>query len=82
MRAGLFVDTTIVFGNRIITMGGETAHGVASNLVYAYDPSTNTWAAMTKLPAARFSGVAAEIDGFIYFTTGSSTTTTWKGTVS
>jgi hypothetical protein len=37
---------------------------------------------MTKLPAKRFSGVAAEIGGSIYFTTGSSTTTTWKGTVS
>jgi N-acetylneuraminic acid mutarotase len=75
-------SATFVFGDRIVTMGGETAHGVATNLVYAYDPATDKWAAMTKLPAARFSGVGAAIDGFIYFTTGSSTTTTWKGTVS
>jgi N-acetylneuraminic acid mutarotase len=74
-------SATIVFGNRIVTMGGETAHGVATDLVYAYDPASNTWAAMTKLPAPRFSGVAAAIDGSLYFTTGSSMTTTWKGVV-
>ena len=50
-------SATFVFGDRIITMGGETAHNVATNLVYAYDPATDKWAAMTKLPAARFSGV-------------------------
>ena len=75
-------SATITFGNRIIVMGGETAHTTPTDLVYAYDPATNTWAAMTKLPGKRFSGVAAEINGEIYFTTGSTQTTTWKGTVS
>ena len=66
----------------LVVAGGETAHGVATDLVYVYDPATNAWAAMSKLPAKRFSGVGAEIGGNIYFTTGSSTTTTWKGVVS
>jgi N-acetylneuraminic acid mutarotase len=75
-------SATIAYGNRIITMGGETAHNVPTDLVYAYDPATNTWAAMTKLPAKRFSGVAAELEGELFFTTGGSQTTSWKGTVS
>ena len=75
-------SATIVYGDRIITMGGETAHNVPTDLVYAYDPATNTWAAMTHLPAKRFSGVAAVLGTDVYFTTGSSTTTTWKGVVS
>ena len=75
-------SSTFVYGNRIVVAGGETAHGAATDLVYAYDPVSNTWAAMTKLPAKRFSGVAAELNGYIYFTTGSSMTTTWRGVVS
>jgi len=75
-------SSTFVFGDRIIVAGGETAHTKATDLVYAFDPVKNEWAAMTKLPAARFSGVGAEIAGEIYYTTGSSQTTTWKGVVS
>ena len=75
-------SSTFTFGDRIIVAGGETGHTKATDLVYAYDPAANTWAAMTKLPAARFSGVAAEIGGEIFFTTGSNQTTTWKGVVS
>jgi N-acetylneuraminic acid mutarotase len=75
-------SATFVFGDRLITAGGETAHNVPTDLVYAYDPSTNTWAAMTKLPAKRFSGVGAVLGNDIFFTTGSSQTTTWKGVVS
>lgn len=75
-------SATVVYGNRIITMGGETAHNVPTDLVYAYDPDTNTWAAMTKLPAKRFSGVAAVLGNDLFFTTGSAMTTSWKGVVS
>jgi len=75
-------SATVVVGNRILTLGGETAHEQPTDLVYAFDTTTNTWAAMTKLPATRFSGVAGIIDGNIYFTTGSSQTTTWKGVIS
>jgi N-acetylneuraminic acid mutarotase len=75
-------SSTFIFGDRIIVAGGETAHTKPTDLVYAYDPAKNEWAAMSKLPAPRFSGVAGEIGGEIYYTTGSSQTTTWKGVVS
>jgi N-acetylneuraminic acid mutarotase len=75
-------SATFAVGDRIVMAGGETAHTVPTDLVYAFDPSKNEWASMTKLPAKRFSGVAAEIDGDIWFTTGSTQTTTWKGVIS
>jgi N-acetylneuraminic acid mutarotase len=64
---------------RIIVAGGEVGHGDWIDDVYAYDPTTNAWAELTSLPGPRFSGVAGVIDGAIYFTTGSSQTTTWRG---
>jgi N-acetylneuraminic acid mutarotase len=75
-------SAAFVLGNRIIVAGGETAHGAATSRVTAFDPNTNTWTSLTNLPAARFSGVAAAIGNDIYFTTGSSQTTTWKGVLS
>jgi len=77
-----FASSVVVYENRIITLGGETAFNDDTDLVYAYDPETNSWAAMTRLPGTRFSGVAGVLDGNIYFTTGSSLTTTWEGVVS
>jgi N-acetylneuraminic acid mutarotase len=74
-----FASACFVLGNRIVVAGGETANEMPTNRVTAYDPVANTWTSMTSLPAARFSGVGAVIDGAIYFTTGSSLTTTWKG---
>src|SRR5439155_10548380 len=68
-----------VLGTRIVIAGGETAHDVATNRVTAYDPIANTWTSLSPLPAARFSGVGIAINGDIWFTGGSSTTTTWKG---
>ena len=71
--------STFVMGGRILTLGGQTGHGSAIADVYAYDPTANTWTSLTPLPSARFSGVAAAINGTIFFTGGSSATTTWKG---
>ncbi|HEX8912390.1 MAG TPA: malectin domain-containing carbohydrate-binding protein, partial [Humisphaera sp.] len=48
---------TFVMGDRIIVMGGESAHGAQIRDAWAYTPATNTWVALTSLPAARFSGV-------------------------
>lgn len=72
--------STFVMGNRIIVAGGESAHGRPVRDVYAYTPSTNKWVALSPLPIARFSGVATSIGGSIYFTTGNSSTLSWKGT--
>jgi len=72
--------STFVMGNRILVAGGESSHGASIRNVYAYTPSTNTWAELTPLPIARFSGVATSIGGNIYFSTGNSSTLSWKGT--
>jgi N-acetylneuraminic acid mutarotase len=74
--------STFVMGGRILTLGGQTSHNTAIADTYAYDPVANTWTSLTPLPSARFSGVAATINGKILFTGGSSQTTTWSGTVS
>ena len=79
-KTRLYFSSQVLADGRVFVAGGE--YGTGGNFMEVYDPATNTWAAMTKLPATRFSGVGAAIDGFIYFTTGSSMTTTWKGTVS
>jgi N-acetylneuraminic acid mutarotase len=71
-----------VLDGRIIIAGGETAHEVSSGRVLLFDPSTNAWSTLTPLPLPRFSGVDAIVDGVLYFTTGSSQTTTWKGVLS
>ena len=75
-------SSTFVLNNRIIVAGGETSHEHATNRVTAYDPVANTWTSMTNLPSNRFSGVAAAIGEEIYFTGGSSMTTTWRGVLS
>jgi N-acetylneuraminic acid mutarotase len=72
-------SSTFEFGNRILVAGGESDHEAPVASVRAFDQRANTWTTLTSLPAARFSGVAAAIDGIIYFTTGSSQTTTWRG---
>ena len=72
-------SAAFVLDGRIVIAGGETDHNVATNRVTIFDPATNEWKSLTNLPAARFSGVAAAIGGNIYFTGGSSQTTTWKG---
>lgn len=73
-------SSTFVMGSRVIVAGGESAHTRPLNDVFAYDPDADTWATLTPLPANRFSGVGAAIGDKIYFTGGSSTTTTWLGT--
>jgi N-acetylneuraminic acid mutarotase len=75
-------SSTFLMGGRIIVAGGETAHYAASSAVFAYDPASDQWTSLTSLPAPRFSGVAAAIDGSIYFTGGSNQTTTYVGTPS
>jgi N-acetylneuraminic acid mutarotase len=73
-------SATFVSDGRILVMGGEVAHGAQVRSVYAYTPATNSWTTLTSLPAAKFSGVAGEINGKLIFTTGGSGSTTWVGT--
>jgi N-acetylneuraminic acid mutarotase len=74
-------SASFVMDDRIIIMGGETAHNVPTRAVYAYTPATNSWQTLTSLPAARFSGVANTFGGKIYFAQGGgSQATTWLAT--
>ncbi|MEO7960215.1 MAG: DNRLRE domain-containing protein [Ginsengibacter sp.] len=69
-----------VMGNRILVLGGETVHQTSISMVSAYSPATDTWENLTPLPQNRFSGVAGNIGGIVYYTGGSYSKTTFKGT--
>jgi N-acetylneuraminic acid mutarotase len=73
-------SATFIMGDRVIVMGGESAHNVPVRDAWAYTPATDSWAALTLLPAPRFSGVANTVNGKIYFLTGGSTATVFEGT--
>jgi hypothetical protein len=72
-------SSTFVLGSRIIVAGGETDHEQPTAAVVTYDTLTNTWSTLTPLPAPRFSGAARAIEGVLYFSGGSSLTTTYRG---
>jgi hypothetical protein len=72
-------SSVIVVNERILLLGGQTRHGSASNVVIAYTPASNTWETLTPLPAPRNSGMAAYMNGMIYYSTGSSSKTTFRG---
>jgi N-acetylneuraminic acid mutarotase len=74
--------STITVGGRILVLGGETLYGTAVSNVTAYDPASNKWTEMTVLPGKRSSGVAAFIDGALYYSGGLLTANTWKGVIS
>lgn len=74
--------STIVRGDLILTLGGETSHGASISNVTAYDPAGNLWKEQQRMPSARYSGVAGLVNGDLYLTTGSMTSTTFRGVVS
>lgn len=82
---GHISSSVVVAGNRILVLGGETTHASGrTNMVSAYSPATNTWENLTPLPQNRYSGVAALLEGNLYYTGGGSdtqfyTNTTFKG---
>lgn len=67
---------TFILGNQIVVAGGITTSGASVRDVTAYDPQSNKWTALTPLPAAGSfaegyaSGVAGNIGGKIFYTTG------------
>ena len=69
---------SFAMGDRILALGGETSYGVATSQSIAYDPADNSWTQLTPLPVAVHSGVADNLAGVIYYTTGFRTTT-YKG---
>jgi N-acetylneuraminic acid mutarotase/fibronectin type 3 domain-containing protein len=63
-------EATFVMEGRIFVIGGDRAHTVAENSVFAYSPRSDSWTSLTPLPARREAGVGNVIDGTIYYTTG------------
>lgn len=73
-------SAAMVVDNRIFVLAGETVHNSGrTNLVSAYDPATNTWQNLTSMPQSRYSGVAAYLNGNLYYTGGSTSSITYKG---
>lgn len=78
---GHISSSAIVVDNRIVVLAGETIHNSGrTNLVSAYDPATNSWQNLTSMPQSRYSGVAAYLNGTLYYTGGSTSSITYKGT--
>ena len=59
--------------------GGEHDHEDPTSDVFIFDPVSATWDTLTSLPSPRFSGAARAIEGVLYFTGGSTQTTTYRG---
>jgi hypothetical protein len=77
---GHISQSVVVVGSRVIVLGGETVHGTGrTNMVSAYSAAGNSWENLTVLPNSRYSGVAAALGGGIYYTGGSNSSTTYKG---
>jgi N-acetylneuraminic acid mutarotase len=76
---GHISSSIVIAGDKIVVLGGESVHHTATNMVSAYSPATNSWTSLTPLPQARFSGVAALLNGVLYYTGGSKTNSTFKG---
>jgi N-acetylneuraminic acid mutarotase len=70
---------TFVMGSRIIVAGGEPVPGSTTKKVTAFEPLSNSWTELSPLPLAQKSGVAKAIGNLIIYTTGSRTTTTFRG---
>ena len=68
--------STIAIGNEIFVFAGQIKHNSFVNTVYAYNPATNTWRQVNNnLPRNSYSGIAAEINGQIIYTTGNMSNT-------
>ncbi|MBE9586187.1 DNRLRE domain-containing protein [Mucilaginibacter sp. JRF] len=73
------LSTVVVYGNRIIVLGGQTAHNTPGKQVLAYEPETNKWTVLSPMRAAKSAGVAAVINGNIYYTGGNFSPINYKG---
>jgi N-acetylneuraminic acid mutarotase len=64
--------SSVVYRDRILVFGGDTAdiiyqnHIHATDLIQEYNPSTDTWRVMKGMPFDRFEGHAERKDNFVY----------------
>ncbi|AMR30749.1 hypothetical protein A0256_04585 [Mucilaginibacter sp. PAMC 26640] len=73
------LSSVVVYGNRIIVLGGQTAHNTPGKQVFAYSPATNVWSVLSPMRAAKSAGVAAIFNGNIYYTGGNFSAINYKG---
>lgn len=73
--------STVVIGNRIVTLGGEFAHTRDVKWVSSYDPVANVWTDLNSLPVDRYSGVAVLLGDFLYYAVGSGASTNFRASV-
>lgn len=74
------LSSVVVYGNRIIVIGGQTAHNTPGKQVFAYDPATNLWSVLSPMRAAKSAGVAAVLNNSIHYTGGNFSAINYKGT--
>jgi N-acetylneuraminic acid mutarotase len=65
LPASHFHQSTFVWQDHIVLVGGERSHNVPVSDVLAYDPVTDTWEHLTSLPADRRAMGAGIINGKI-----------------
>ena len=76
--------STLVFGDRILVIGGESGHGTFTREIFAYDPATNAWSVFARLPNPRSTAVAGIINGQLVLATGNApgiSNDTWIGSI-
>jgi N-acetylneuraminic acid mutarotase len=74
-RSEIGASTFTLADGRIVVIGGSVAGVMPSSDVFAYQPSSNIWSALTPLPERRKGAVAFQIGRRIIVTTGSPTST-------
>ncbi|TFF33353.1 CBM96 family carbohydrate-binding protein [Mucilaginibacter psychrotolerans] len=74
------LSSVVVYGNRIIVLGGQTGYNTPGKQVFAYDPATNVWQVLAPMRAAKSAGVAAVLNGYIHYTGGNFSAINYKGT--
>lgn len=82
-------SSTVVWNGKLLVMGGEYSSrpsGEEIAHVTIYDPLTNSWTEVNKLPKACDSGAGAVIDGVLYYAGGNGACgsfgkTVYKGTI-
>lgn len=76
--------STLVLGDRILVIGGESGHGSYNREIFAYDPATDAWSVFARLPDERSTAVAGIINGQLVLATGNApgiSDDTWVGTI-
>jgi hypothetical protein len=63
-------QSTLVYDNKIITVGGELVHNTSADQILMYDPTKNLWSIIGYLPSARRALMAGIVNGQLIATGG------------